>query len=413
MEAVADQLVESLLQQLASLESCEVIPADERGEALQTLASRVAVLWQEQGRVPNIQEEHHDGHCAFRGFARQFLGDVHLFLEVRHNAFFNLANHRHAFEDLVRNEGKEWESYLKEQQAALEAAETFVFADEPILSALSEFYKCPILLYHHAVPDLRPCFGESFTADPVRLIYWDQLHFDSILLSERSKNLPVIAATYKRQKVNSEEPVESGEHPTFLILELGERDAISLIGHSVQLLSFNVESLGLVLSSAKWLCTVFLSLLDCLSSVKAPKLVCRSILDILWMSAHEASQVMDPSSSHDFPRLMHQVKGKLPWWIDIVFCDRILEDDVVFDCPATVHLTFSLLEAPKLFRKLETVCSGCTGTLTLFELSDHARCRVGSPRAFERSRRNRTNAIFERGSTYRFVLAHSKVILLC
>lgn len=183
-EQAANDMLESLSQQIRGLQSFEMVPKTEADEMVHSLTARIAVLWQENISIPSIKEEDHDGHCAFRGFARQHLGDVNLFQEARQQAFEHLKNNRSRFEALVAEEEMPWEQYIYLQKGALGTFRTDVFADKPILSALAESYSCRILLYHHYIAELSVEYGQHFVAGPVRLIYWDRLHFDSILISD-------------------------------------------------------------------------------------------------------------------------------------------------------------------------------------------------------------------------------------
>ena len=170
-----DEIILKLMEELSMLPHCPV-PPNQRQEIFLVLAERIAPL-----NPVHVVAEVGDGHCAFRGFARQRLGSSDKFLEARTAAVYQLCNNRKLYEELVEKEGYSWEKYIEEQSSALSNEPTRVYADTPILEALSDVYQTRIEMYNHGVDDLVEVNGEQHQNSLVRLLYWDRLHFDSII----------------------------------------------------------------------------------------------------------------------------------------------------------------------------------------------------------------------------------------
>lgn len=176
------QGVQIVLAQLLRLPAAEMVPEGQRVETLQAIAEDIAGL-ADDGHYPVIQGEVGDGHCAFRGFARQHLGSAERYLEARTRAFEHLENNRAIYEPLLPGDTP-WADYLETQRRGLVRGETVVVADEVILTALSDVYQRRIVLCHHQLGGFVFEFGAHQAGRPVRMVYWDQLHFDSILDAE-------------------------------------------------------------------------------------------------------------------------------------------------------------------------------------------------------------------------------------
>lgn len=223
------------------------------------------------------------------------------------------------------------------------------------------------------------------------------------------------ASVHKRRKVDpTNQLVDMKNHHDFVqigdvcfILQLGvnydyQQDS------DVPLLSFEEVTLGHEMSSPKWLCTIFLLLLDRCSKGQSTKVFCRTLFDIIWIDPREAQGIVGPKSSYQFPYLVRQLVQKLPPWV-VVDCWGLTRDDQVFDCPKTVRLKFLNPSALLMFKNdLLSPCPFCTSMLSLFDVNDHSRCRVGDNDAFQVARRERGSFLDEH-ETYRFRLGISKV----
>jgi hypothetical protein len=158
---------------------------DHSEDQLQTLSNRIIV--EADGDGIRIVRELGDGHCGFRGVARQ-LGNVS-YVEVRRRSLRELKEERTYYEQKFADVLEE----ISQQELGLRDAEackvTECWMTSLALQAVSDSFNIHIKAYHSGLGDLlevyAPRRGRGLSM--VRLIYWDRLHFDSVVFVDRAQ----------------------------------------------------------------------------------------------------------------------------------------------------------------------------------------------------------------------------------
>lgn len=80
----------------------------------------------------------------------------------------------------------EWNAYLENHRKSAFCSSTSVWADENCMKAIANCFGVTIVGYNVRVPDLVETFApEKNTKKTIHLIYWDNLHFDSVIFGNQ------------------------------------------------------------------------------------------------------------------------------------------------------------------------------------------------------------------------------------